>query len=89
MESTNNSKGSGTRRAAAFFRALWMVALIPLVSCGGGGDGSLTTGGGSGSSGSGGGGSADSWTPGVFQPSAHFAAQCAAPRSGTDPVTGQ
>jgi carboxyl-terminal processing protease len=67
-----------------------MAALIPLVSCGGGGgDGSLTSGGGSGSSGSGGGGSADSWTPGVFQPSAHFAAQCASPRSGTDPVTGQ
>ncbi len=46
---------------------------------------------GSGSSGSGGsgGGSADSWTPGVFQPSAHFAAQCAAPRSGTDPITGK
>ncbi len=27
--------------------------------------------------------------PGVFQPEAHFAAQCAAPRSGTDPFTRQ
>ena len=31
----------------------------------------------------------DTWMPGVFQPESHFAAQCAAPRSGTDPVTGQ
>ena len=30
----------------------------------------------------------DTWMPGVFQPESHFAAQCAAPRSGTDPFTG-
>jgi carboxyl-terminal processing protease len=29
------------------------------------------------------------WVKGVFKPSADFAAQCAAPRSGTDPVTHQ
>ena len=29
------------------------------------------------------------WTPGVFQPAAEFAALCASPRSGTDPTTGQ
>jgi carboxyl-terminal processing protease len=90
MELKTNSKGSGARRARAFFRALWVAALIPLVSCGGGGDGSLSSTGGSGGSGlGGGGGSTDGWTAGVFQPSARFAAQCASPRSGTDPLTGQ
>jgi carboxyl-terminal processing protease len=88
MESTN--KSSDARRTTDFFKALWLAALIPLVSCGGGGDGSLATGsGGSSGSGGGSGGSGDGWTSGVFQPSSHFAAQCASPRSGTDPVTGQ
>jgi hypothetical protein len=32
---------------------------------------------------------ASSWTPGVFDPSSSFAAQCANPRSGTDPATGR
>jgi hypothetical protein len=31
----------------------------------------------------------DGWTSGVFQPESHYAALCAAPRSGTDPVTHQ
>ena len=57
----------------------WM--LCAAVACGGGG------GGGGGSTGSMGGGT--SWTSGVYLPESHFAAQCAAPRSGTDPVTGQ
>ncbi len=39
MESTNNSQGRGARRAGAFFKVLWVAALIPLVSCGGGGGG--------------------------------------------------
>jgi hypothetical protein len=33
--------------------------------------------------------SGDGWTAGVFQPESHYAALCAAPRSGTDPVTHQ
>ena len=32
---------------------------------------------------------AAAWTPGVFSASNSFAAQCANPRSGTDPVTGR
>src|SRR6185369_5203457 len=28
------------------------------------------------------------WMPGAFQPASTFAAQCAAPRAGIDPVTG-
>jgi len=49
-----------------------------LAGCGGGG----------GDGGDGGGGGGD-WTPGVFLPSDSFAAQCAAPRSGTNPDGGQ
>jgi carboxyl-terminal processing protease len=52
-----------------------------LASCGGGGGGS-------------GGSSApiakpSSWVQGVFKPASTFAAQCAAPRTGTDPATGK
>ena len=36
----------------------------------------------------GGGGGGSGWTSGVFLPSDSFAAQCVAPRSGTDPATG-
>jgi carboxyl-terminal processing protease len=56
-----------------------VVILCGLGACSGGGGG--------GSTGSMGG--RTSWTPGVYQPESHFAAQCAAPRSGTDPATGQ
>lgn len=53
--------------------------LLGIASCGGGGgDGGLT-----GTSGAAG------WTPGVFQPAASFRHRCAAPRSGTNPATGQ
>ncbi len=55
------------------------VLILCVAACSGGGGG-----GGGGSSGSMGG---TSWTPGVYLPESHFAAQCAAPRSGTDPVT--
>jgi len=46
-----------------------------LTACGGGGGGSpkLSSG----------------WTQGSFKPASTFAAQCAAPRSGTDPYTGK
>ena len=57
----------------------WM--LCAAVACGGGGGGGGTLGGG--------GGGGTSWTPGVFLPESHFAAQCAAPRSGVDPYTKQ
>jgi len=59
-----------------------VLILCCLGACSGGGGG-----GGGGSTGSMGGGT--SWTPGVYQPESHFAAQCAAPRSGTDPVSGR
>src|SRR6266481_696610 len=55
-------------------RLLVLAALGALSACGGGGGGPLT---------------ATGWTPGVFLPSASFVAQCAAPRSGIDPTTGQ
>src|SRR5437764_9167759 len=58
------------------------VVMLCVGACSGGGGG-----GGGGSTGSMGGGT--SWTPGVYMPESHFAAQCAAPRSGSDPVTGQ
>lgn len=64
--------------------ALVGMAALALSACGGGGGGSsgaaATT-----TSTSGG----DGWVAGVFQPSAHFAAQCQAPRTGTDPLTGK
>ena len=63
------------RQLARLFAA---ASLIGLASCGGGG----------------GGGSPpppppSSYMPGVFPPSASFAARCAVPRTGTDPFTGQ
>jgi hypothetical protein len=48
--------------------------LLALSACGGGG---------------GGGGGGNGWVMGVYQPSAHFAAQCQSPRSGNDPGTGK
>ncbi|HEX6260718.1 MAG TPA: S41 family peptidase, partial [Woeseiaceae bacterium] len=57
-------------------RFIYGGLLLSLAACGGGGGG-----GGDGSSGSG-------WKPGVFLDSETFAAQCAAPRSGTNPETG-
>lgn len=59
-------------------RLLVLAALAALAACGGGGGG-------------GGGGlpSGNGWAPGVFMPSGSFLAQCAAPRPGIDPTTGQ
>jgi len=70
------------RRARLLRRSVIIGALAALCACGGGGGGS---GGASGA----GGAALTQWTPGSFQPSSHFAAQCTAPRSGTDPVTGK
>jgi hypothetical protein len=65
-------------------RIVWAMSLAVLVlsisGCGGGGGGDAS---------GGGGGNAGTWTPGVFQPASSFINRCAAPRSGTDPFTGQ
>jgi len=64
-------------------RTLLITALISLAACGGGGGGN---GGGLGQPG---GGNNDDWQQGVFLDADTFFANCAAPRSGTDPATGQ
>lgn len=70
-------------------RPIWTgVLLCMLAACGGGGGGSTPP-----PSGGGGGGTpppsgGSDFTPGIFQPSASFANECANPRSGTDPATG-
>ena len=70
-------------RSGALVRLFAVVASVALCSCGGGGGGSMT------SSPTGSGGNSNVWTQNVFKPSSSFAAQCAAPRSGTDPGTGK
>ena len=57
-------------------KVLCAFACIAITSCGGGGSTS-------------GGTSPNIWVQGIFKPSADFAAQCAAPRTGTDPITGK
>ena len=69
----------------AELRWILLASLVTVGGCGGG-DGST---GSIGSGGSGSGGTSGSWTAGVFEPSADFANQCASPRTGTDPTTGQ
>jgi carboxyl-terminal processing protease len=69
-------------RARLLLRLLSIGALAPLCACGGG---VASTMGSSGSTGT----ASTQWIAGSFQPSSHFAAQCAAPRSGTDPITGK
>jgi hypothetical protein len=67
--------------------ARWVLPLAVLAAvygCGGGGGGSDF-----GTPQSGTGAGSSTWTPGVFQPPARFAALCAAPRTGTDPYTNQ
>ncbi|HUD96985.1 MAG TPA: S41 family peptidase, partial [Woeseiaceae bacterium] len=65
-------------RPRHFGRLSLAAAFLALAACGGGGG-----------SDSGGGGNGSGWTAGVFLPSASFAAQCVAPRSGNNPGTGQ
>jgi carboxyl-terminal processing protease len=82
-----DKRNTVVRCRAPVTRALSVAALMALCACGGGGSqGALSTST-TGASGSGG-AATTTWTPGSFQPAAHFAAQCAAPRSGTDPITG-
>jgi carboxyl-terminal processing protease len=77
----DKKQGPRTSRVKALIRLVsaFMWVLTQASCGGGGGDGDLTTGGGT--------STANTWTPGVYQPSANFAAKCAAPRSGTDPYT--
>ena len=66
-------------------KVLLMFAATVLAACGGGGGGGITSppdGGTPPDSGTG-------WVPGVFMAASTFAAQCAAPRNGNDPATGQ
>ena len=64
-----------------------LMLAMGLSACGGGGSGSSMSAGGVGS-GSGNSPPGDGWVSGVYQPSAHYAAQCAKPRSGTSDVQG-
>jgi carboxyl-terminal processing protease len=89
MDCTEKVRSASVSSGTALFRTVTMLGLVTLSACGGGGGGGgggTDTGSGSGTNP---GGTTSTWTPGVFQPSAHFAAQCAAPRSGTDPVTNK
>jgi carboxyl-terminal processing protease len=63
-----------------------LLAALGLTACGGGGSGGGTVAGG-GSSGTTGGATGTSYVPGQFLAAGQFAARCANPRSGIDPVT--
>ena len=83
--------GTFGRRACFIAITCATLAVVAALSaCGGGGDSpsSFSQGSSSSSSSSGAGAGGDGWVAGVFQPSAHFQAQCQDPRSGTDPNTG-
>jgi carboxyl-terminal processing protease len=96
-----NSSASSRRRSAssnnessiqaAILLLLALLTLGGMAGCGGGGggtsSGSAGAAGAAGGSSSSGGSGTNAWTPGVFQPESAFAAKCAAPRSGTDPIT--
>ncbi len=61
---------------------------LGLTACGGGGSGGGSVAGGSSSgTGSSGGTSGTAYVPGQYLAASEFAAKCASPRSGTDPVT--
>lgn len=79
-----DTQGRASRSGSNHRRRLCWVSLLALVvtGCGGGGGGSSSTPQGPSPSASG-------WIAGRFLPSSTYAAQCASPRSGTDPDTGQ
>lgn len=58
-----------------------LIVLVSLAACGGGNGGGLGTGGGGNNTG-------NDWQPGVFLDFMTFYARCEAPRSGTNPATG-
>src|SRR5215471_5536278 len=68
------------RRLSLRRAAVCLLAAVVLSACGGGGGGSPAPPPPP---------SASGWVPGSFLPAASFAAQCATPRTGTDPSTGQ
>ena len=63
-------------RGRSFMRTIGPVVLLCVVSACGGNGGSGST-------------SSAVWKAGTFAPSSTFAAECANPRSGTDPTTGR
>jgi carboxyl-terminal processing protease len=73
----------------SFRQSRLIAALIPtltlLGSCGGGGGGGATSSTSSGATGS----ATSAWVQGQFSPESTFAAQCVAPRTGTDPATSK
>lgn len=72
-------------RYAAAARAICAAATLALcAACGGGGGG-----GGDSAAQPAGGAAGNDWVAGQFLPEESFAARCAAPRTETDPVTGQ
>ncbi|HEV7433119.1 MAG TPA: hypothetical protein VGN77_08745, partial [Steroidobacteraceae bacterium] len=52
----------------------WVCCALLLSACGGGDSGNVAPAG---------------WQAGLFQPESSFAARCAAPRAGADPITGR
>src|SRR5689334_8218239 len=64
------------QNALGLLRVIGAVTLLPVLSsCGGAGDSGSTA--------------SAAWKAGTFSPSSAFAAQCASPRTGTDPTTGK
>ncbi len=69
---------------------VYVIAVtLLLAACGGGGGGGSSSLTGNTSSNGSSPGTGDGWSAGVYQPSAHFAAQCQKPRSGSNPTTGK
>jgi carboxyl-terminal processing protease len=80
----------GVGRSSAARSARWALALAAVAAlngCGGGGAGGDGGGGTATSAGNLTGSDTATWTPGVFDPPADFAALCASPRTGIDPYT--
>src|SRR5262249_9107853 len=67
----------GTEGSLVSSRSAWIVAAAVLAGAGCGDNGNNNT------------SSSTEWTAGTFAPSSSFAAQCATPRTGTDPATGR
>jgi hypothetical protein len=82
MRSINKKEPARSDWARLLWPSLVATVLATLCACGGGGGGLANATGSNGAA-------STQWTAGSFQPSSHFAAQCAAPRTGTDPITGK